>query len=327
MADMMTTRAQPPRRVSVSVGSFYKRGATDLKMDLIAGHGGMERPIPEASINRPGLALAGFYEHFGPRRIQLIGAAEHAYLSHLSEGVRVRRLEHLFNAGIPCVVIARHKPLFPEIPGMAEHHGVPVLRTRMITRHFSNMATLIMEDLMAPRAKVQGTMLEVAGLGVLIEGHAGVGKSETALGLIKRGHALVSDDVTALKRESHGRLLGAPVGVTRHHMEIRGIGIIYVPAIYGVASVRGEKQLDLVVTLRKQDEVEGSLDRSGEIQLFRELLGVRVPQVLIPVAPGRDLVNIVETAAQEYKLRLGGQVAVRDLDERLKATLQKGNAP
>ncbi len=323
MTGSAMTRPQPPRRVSITVGTFLARGRTDLKMDLTAGQGGLQRRIPEAAINRPGLALAGFYEHFGSRRIQLIGAAEHAYLSHLSEEVRARRLEQMFGAHIPCVVIARHKPIFPEIPSLAEEHNVSVIRTRMITRRFSNMAALLMEDLMAPRAKVQGTMLEVAGLGVLIEGHAGVGKSETALGLVKRGHALVSDDVTALKRESSGHLTGAPVGVTRHHMEIRGIGIIYVPAIYGAASVRGEKQLDLVVTLRDQAEVEGALDRSGEIQLFRELLGVRVPQVLIPVAPGRDLVNIVETAAQEYKLRSGGQVAVRDLDERLKATLRK----
>ena len=161
-------------------------------------------------------------------------------------------------------------------------------------------------------------MLEVSGLGVLIEGPAAIGKSETALGLIKRGHALVSDDLTELRCDPAGVVHGAAVAVTRHYMEIRGIGIIYVPALFGMAAVRGEKVLDLVITLRPQTGGDKDLDRSGGQSLYRDLLGVPIPQLVILVAPGRDLVNIVETAAMEYKLRLSGHVAYRDLDEQIK---------
>ncbi len=288
---------------------------------MVSGHAGLTRRICEPTLNRPQLALAGFYEYFAHRRIQLIGLAEHAYLSHLGDAMRRDRLQALFDADIPCLVFTRYKRVFPEVPRFGDAVGVPVLRTRMVTRHFVNAATLVMESLIAPRTKVQGTMLEVAGLGLLIEGAAGIGKSETALGLIKRGHALVADDVTALRRSGSGRLMGAPVDVIRNHINIRGIGIIHVPSVFGVAAVRGEKQLDLIVQLKRQSELEKMEPIDGDD--YRELLGGRVPRISIPVAPGRDLVNIVETAAFEYKLRFSGFVAERALDERLKESLAR----
>ncbi len=308
-------------RTKVSVQDFIEKGGERLKLELVAGREGVDRPILEAALNRPQLALAGFYDYFAHRRIQVVGLAEHAYLSSLDQDQRALRMEKLFKASVPCVVFSRYKRVFPETAPLGDRFNVPVLRTRMVTRHFMNAATLVMEDMMAPRISVQGTMLEVAGLGVLIEGSPGIGKSETALGLIKRGHALVSDDVTSLRRESSGRVVGSAVGLTRHHMEIHGVGIVYIPSIFGVAAVRGEKQLDFLVTLRRLD-VDMEFDRSGEEQSCFEILGVKIPQVIIPVAPGRDLVNIVETAALEYKLRLSGQVAVHDLDERLKQALE-----
>jgi HPr kinase/phosphorylase len=171
---------------------------------------------------------------------------------------------------------------------------------------------------------VQGTMVELMGIGVMLEGRPGIGKSEAALGLIKKGHALVSDDVTALRLDSAGNLIGAPVSVTRYHMEIRGLGIIHVPSLFGVASVREEKKLDLVATLfdpgTRQDE-----DR-GDGRTDREWLGVKIPQVLIPVAPGRDIVNVVETAALDQKLRRLGHDAAKELDEKLVAMLTRGDA-
>lgn len=308
-------------RPSVTVQDFLDIGRDPLRMDLVYGASGVKRKIIEAALNRPQLALAGFYSYFARHRLQVVGLAEYAFLSHLEETLRRERLEALFQTSIPCVIFSRYKRIFPEVESLAESFGVPVLRTRMVTRHFINAATLVMENLMAPRLHVQGTMLEVSGLGVLIEGKPGLGKSETALGLIKRGHALVSDDVTDVRRDSSGGLIGAPIGVVKHHMEIRGIGIIYVPALFGVTSVRGAKQLDLVITLCPQDDFE-IFDRSGETENFRDLLGVKVPQIIIPVAPGRDLVNVVETAAMECKLRLSGHFSVRDLDARLKSRLR-----
>ena len=302
----------------VTVGQFLDIGRDRLGLELAAGQAGMERVIIEPVVHRPGLALSGFYEHFAWKRIQVVGMAEYAYLSSLQEALRVQRVEELFAKKIPCMVFTRGKRVFPEVLRVAERDGVAVLRSSMVTRHFMHTATFVLEDLHAPRCKVHGTMLEVAGVGVFIEGAAGLGKSETALGLIKRGHALVADDLTLLRRDSNNNLLGSASPVTQYYMEIRGIGIIYVPAIFGVAAVRGEKQVDLVVTLKRQGEADAELDRTGTEELKREFLGVSLPQLVIPVAPGRDLVNLVETAAQEHKLRLSGYVAVRELDSQIK---------
>ena len=315
MAESRQSQVQQSR---VTVGQFLKIGRDRLGLDLAAGEAGLERVIIEPVVHRPGLALSGFYEHFAWKRIQVVGMAEYAYLSSLPEALRVQRFEELFALKIPCMVFTRGKRVFPEVLRVAERDGVAVLRSNMVTRHFMHTATFVLEDLHAPRCKVHGTMLEVAGVGVFIEGAAGLGKSETALGLIKRGHALVADDLTQLRRDSNSKLLGSALPVTQYYMEIRGIGIIYVPAIFGVAAVRGEKQVDLVVTLKRQGEADAELDRTGTDDLKREFLGVSVPQLVIPVAPGRDLVNLVETAAQEHKLRLSGYVAVRELDSQIK---------
>lgn len=310
---------------AVTVKDFVEFGGARLKLEVVAGCQGMGRRVGETTLNRPQLALAGFYEYFAPRRIQLIGMAEYVYLSHLAREVREERLRNLFLAGIPCLVFTRHKRVFPEVPLFAEDCSVPVIRTRMVTKHFVNAATMVMESMAAPRAKVQGTMLEVAGLGLLLEGPPGIGKSETALGLIKRGHALVADDITSLRRTGSGRLLASPVELVRHYINIRGIGIMHVPSVFGVASVRGEKALDLVVRLRRESDLDRmKLENEPE---FCQLLGGNVPRITIPVAPGRDLVNIVETAALEYRLRFAGQVAERDLDQRLKQHLKPDGGP
>jgi HPr kinase/phosphorylase len=302
----------------VTVGQFLTAGHARLGLALVAGGNGLKRVIREPVLYRPGLALTGFFRHFANRRIQVIGLSEYAYLSSLKTADRRRCLERLLRAGIPCVVFVRGKRVFPEVLRLAEERQIPVLTTRMLTRDFTHAASLLADELAAPRCKVHGTMLEVVGLGILIEGPAGIGKSETALGLVRRGHALVADDLIVIRRDNAGCLHGAAVEITRHYMEIRGIGITYVPSLFGVAAVRGAKQLDLVVTLRPQTAGEDDLDRSGATDHRRELLGVGVPQRIILVAPGRDLVNIVETAALEYKSRLSGQVAYRDLDERIK---------
>ena len=315
MAEHRQSQSQQSR---VTVDQFLAVGRERLGMELVAGRAGLQRVIIEPVAHRPGLALSGFYRHFARKRIQVVGMAEFEYLSFMPEELRAQRLEELFAKKIPCMVFTRSKRVFPEVVRLAERDGVCVLRSSMVTRHFIHSATFVLEDLHAPRCKVHGTMLEVAGVGVFIEGAAGLGKSETALGLIKRGHALVADDLTQFRRDSSNSLLGSAMPVTQYYMEIRGIGIIHVPSIFGVAAVRGEKQVDLVVTLKRQGEADAELDRTGTDELRREFLGVAVPQLVIPVAPGRDLVNLVETAAQEHKVRLSGFVAVRELDSRIK---------
>jgi len=253
-----------------------------------------------------------------------MGFAEHAYLSSLEEEERRDKLAVFFKQKIPCVVISRGKRVPREIAELAEASRIPVMRTPMITKDFVNAATILMENLMAPNVAWQGTMVEIMGQGILIEGKPGMGKSETALGLIKRGHALVSDDVTALRLDSSGTIIGSPVHVTRYHMEIRGLGIIHVPSLFGVASVRGEKKLDLVISL-VDPGVRRDLDTDGNTRGTIDLLGVPVPHLRIPVAAGRDLVNIVEAAALDQKLRALGHDAAKELDERVMAHMTRGN--
>lgn len=310
-------------KTDVSVSVFFDTGRNKLGLELISGASGLKKIILESAINRPGLALSGFYEYFAHKRIQVVGAAEHAYLSSLAASDRIKRLKTFFSKKIPCVVISRNKRVFPEIIELAEKMEIPVIRTKMVTKHFVNAATILMENLSAPRLKVQGTMVEIMGIGVLIEGKPGMGKSEAALGLIKKGYALVSDDITALRLDSSGAIIATPVNITRYHMEIRGLGIIHVPSLFGVASVREEKRLDLVATLCKPGTLDES-DRSGERTSTREYLKIKIPQIYVPVAPGRDLSNVIETAALDFKLRRLGHDAVKELDEKLMRLMNEG---
>jgi HPr kinase/phosphorylase len=190
---------------------------------------------------------------------------------------------------------------------------------------FVNAATITMVNLMAPRMNVQGTMVEIMGIGVLIEGKPGMGKSEAALGLIKRGHALVSDDITALRVDSANRLIASPVSVTRYHMEIRGVGIIHVPSLFGVAAIRSEKVLDLVATLAGPGEAD-SEDRGDRPENVRSFLGLDIPQIVVRVAAGRDLANVIEAAALNFKLKRLGHDAAKELDEKLIRRMTSGGA-
>jgi len=306
----------------VTVADFLKVGRERLELELVAGGDGVNRRIEEAAMNRPGLALTGFFQYFAPRRIQILGHAEMAYLASLPEPERVDRLRQLFSHHMPCMVVTRRHRVLPELLKLAEEFRICVLRTPLITKHFINGATLIMENLTAPRVVMQGTMVEILGVGVLLVGKAGVGKSETALALIKKGHCLVSDDVTALRVDSSGNVIASPVGVIRYHMEIRGLGIIHVPSLFGVASVRNEKKLDLVINLCSPDMI-ASEDRSGQDMVRRTILGVEIPSLELPVAPGRDVANIVEVAALDHMLKLLGHDAAKELDAKLISVLSE----
>ncbi len=318
MAERKSVRSR-----SVRVSDFLEVGAERLQLELLGGAGGKNRLIGESTINRPGLALAGFLKYFPEQRIQVIGWAEHAYLGSLKPEERISRAEAMFACKVPCVVFTRGKRVFPEFIKMAETHRTAVFRTPLITKHFVNAATILMENLRAPRQNIQGTTVEIMGIGVMIEGDSGVGKSDAALALVRRGHSLVSDDITALRRDTSGSVIASPVKVTQYHMEIRGLGIVHVPSLFGVASVREEKKLDLVVTLLR-DPRKGA-EQAGERGSHRRvLLGVEVPQVFVTVEPGRDVANVVETAALDMKLRRLGHDAEKELDERLMALLSDG---
>ena len=297
---------------------FVAEGAERLHMEVVVGGAGLSHEVLEPMCNRPGLALTGFYGFFAWRRLQVIGQAERAYLESLEPTLRLERLQALFDRNAYCLIFACGMDVPREIAELAERAGAAVLRTTLLTRVFFHQAAFVLEKLHAPKTRLYGTTVEVAGLGVMLEGAPGLGKSETALGLVKHGNALVADDLTCIRKDVACNLLFASASeATRNYMEIRGIGIIHVPSIFGVTAVRAEKKLDLVITFKGIGETEGNLDRTGEERRTRTILGVEVPQVTIPVSAGRDLVNLVETAAQQYKLLAAGHDAVRELDAHL----------
>ncbi len=297
---------------------FVAEGGDRLRMEVVVGGAGLEHLVLEPMCNRPGLALTGFYGFFAWRRIQVIGQAEQAYLDSLEADARLARVKALIDRGAYCLIFACGMEVPPAVAELASQAGVVVCRTELLTRVFFHQATFVLERLRAPKIRLYGTTVEVAGLGVMLEGAPGLGKSETALGLIKHGNALVADDLTCLRKDMAANMLFASASpATRNYMEIRGIGIIHVPSVFGVTAVRAEKRLNLVVTLKGMKETEGELDRTGEERRTRTILGVEVPQITIPVAAGRDLVNLVETAAQQYKLIAAGHDAVKALDAQL----------
>ena len=302
--------------MSVALKSFWEAGRERLSLELVSGQDCLGQTIEEKAINRPGLALTGFFQYFAQRRLQVFGLAEFTYLKSLSSKERKLRLHGIFEKNIPGIVVARNRNPLEELRMLAEEYGVPLFRTPMITSHFVNEATLLIEELTAPRGRVQGTMLEIMGIGVLLQGGAGIGKSETALSLIKRGYSLVADDVTEVIRYSRGQVIGYANELTRYHMEIRGVGIVHVPSLFGISSIRRESQLDVVIELHpyRRDADE---ERTGIMPETIEVLGANIPYYSLPVSPGRDMANIVETTALNYKLKMLGHDAAKELDEKV----------
>ena len=308
--------AAAPKIAPPSVGRFFEAHAATLDLELVAGAQGLDRLIREPTVNRPGLALSGFYNYFAPKRVQVFGSAELSYLQSLPAADRKERLRRFFGCSIPCLVIARQAKIPPNLREMADHAGVPVFRTPMITMKFINAATIALEFEFAPRRSEHGSMVDILGVGTLIRGASGIGKSECVLSLLERGYSLVSDDITRFRAFENRELIGSSAELTRFHMEVRGIGIINVAAIFGVRSIRTDKSLDLVVTLKDWQEME-DVDRHGLHRQFYKILGISVPHVTIPVRMGRDLGHLVEVAALDHKLKSHGIDSAHEFNERL----------
>jgi HPr kinase/phosphorylase len=300
----------------VTVESFYNSHAEKLQMKLDGPRVGFHRKIREPTINRPGLALSGFYTYFAEKRVQVLGAAEHSYLKSLSERARVRRFRALCARKIPCLVVSRGFHLDPSVLAVAAEEKIAVFRTPMITMKFINAATIALEVDFSPTVTEFGSMVDILGVGVLIRGASGIGKSECVLGLIERGYSLVADDVTRITSLEGRELMATAPELTRNHIEVRGIGIINVASVFGIGSIRIEKRLDLVVTLKDWQEVE-AVDRIGLDRQFYEILGLQVPHVTIPVRPGRDMARLIEVAAMDQKLKDVGQNSALEFNTKL----------
>ena len=305
-------------RPSIKVEQFFKEHAASLQMRLMAGNGGMRRIIREPTVNRPGLALSGFTHYFAYKRVQVFGNAEVYYLRSLPRNERESRYADLFACKIPCIVFSRGMRPDKEFLAAAEKAGVPLFQSPLVTMKFINLATLELEMMFAPRSMEIGSMVDILGVGVIIRGESGIGKSEAVLALIERGYSLVADDVVKATLVDGREVLCTSAELTRNHMEVRGIGIINVAAMFGVKAIRKEKSLDLIITLKPWEEVK-DVDRLGMEQEFVEVLGVEIPHVIIPVRPGRDIARLIEVAAFQIKLRKSGYNAAEELNKRLLA--------
>ncbi len=308
----------PPRAktvASITVGKFFDSHAKALGLVLLGEQVGFERPISESAMNRPGLALAGFFSYFARKRVQVLGFSELSYLRKLPDAMRVDRFRRMCEREIPCVVVARGATLDGSLMAVANAKGIPVFGTSEVTMNFLNTATIRLEHDFAPSVTLHGCMVDMRGVGVLIMGKSGSGKSETAIGLLERGAALVADDMVRIKYVGGELVVSAP-DLSRGYLEIRGIGIVNVANLYGLASIRPEKQLDLVVTLRPHVDLN-EVDRLGMQQKTYEILGQHVSHVEIPVAPGRDSARMVTIAALDQQLRRLGYNMADEFNQRL----------
>ncbi len=308
-------------RQAVTVEQFFKEHTDDLQIRRLGG-GELDakRVIREPTVNRPGLALSGFTRYFAYKRVQVMGHAEVFYLRSLRPEERQARYAYLFAYKIPCIVFSRGLKPDKEFIEAAGQAGVPIFQTPLVTMKFINLATLALETMFAPRSTELGSMVDILGVGVIIRGESGIGKSEAVLALIERGYSLVADDVVKAMLVDGKEILCTSSELTRNHMEVRGIGIINVAAMFGIKSIRKEKSLDLVIALKLWNEVK-DVDRLGMEQEFVSILGVPVPHITIPVRPGRDLARLIEVAAFQTKLNKSGYNAAQELNKRLIAQM------
>jgi HPr kinase/phosphorylase len=300
----------------VTVERFYTDHASSLELNLIAGASGLKRIIREPTVNRPGLVLSGFTRYFAFKRVQVIGNAEAYFLKSITGEERIKRYKGFFGYKIPCVVFSRSMHPDKLFLQAAEQAEVPIFRCPLVTMKFINMATLALEIMFAPRGTEMGSMVDILGVGVIIRGESGIGKSESVLALIERGYSLVADDITKVMLVDGREVMGTSAEVTRNHMEVRGIGIINVAAMFGVKSIRQEKRVDLVITLKTWSDVP-DVDRLGMEQEYVKILGIDVAHITIPVRPGRDLARLIEVAAFQTKLKSAGYNPAKELNDRL----------
>ena len=296
--------------------------AIGLPLELLSGQEGTARPLTSPHIQKTGLALAGFHEYLQPGRVLVFGESEVRYLDALDTDTLLNVLATAFTHDIPCVLITGGWNPPPQLLAACERFHVPLLRTIVATPAAIAKINVLLENLLAVRQVVHGVLMDILSLGVLITGDSGIGKSECALDLVVRGHRLVADDAVEVRRRGETDLIGTCPELTRHHMEVRGLGVINIRDLFGIAATRVSKRMELVVQLERWDAGR-DYDRLGIEENVWELFGVKIPLVHMPVAPGRNLAILVEVAARNQLLRARGLNAARDLAQRLEQQLRE----
>jgi HPr kinase/phosphorylase len=300
--------------------------AFGLSLEVLAGAHGLNRHITSPHVQKTGLALAGFHEYLKAGRVLILGESEIRFLDGLSPAERANTLRLALSDEIPCVLMTGGSAAPVELLAAANAADVPLLKTDLPTPTAVSKLSSLLEDTLAERTTLHAVLLDVLGLGVLITGESGIGKSESALDLIARGHRLVADDAVEIRRRSETLLIGTCPELTRHHMELRGLGVINVKELFGIASTRSSKRVELVVQLERWNPTR-EYERLGLDDSFFEILGLRVPLIRMPVAPGRNIAILVEVAARNQMLRARGHNTARLLAAQLDARLRQDAAP
>ncbi len=306
----------PKTLQGITVAHFFETYRARLKLELVTGADGLHRIIREGSINRPSLALTGFFKYFAQRRIQVLGAAEMTFLKTLSDQRQREIITGMADRQVPCLVLTRNFIPTPAMLAVAKERRLAIFRTPKITMHFINLATLYIDNEFAPSVSEHATTLDIRGIGVMLRGGSGVGKSECALALIERGHSLVADDLTVIKLLDERELVASSRALNRGYMECRGIGIINVTEMFGIRCIRVEKRIDMVISMYEwtPDAVE---ERTGLEENFYEILGIKVPHIILYVRPGRDMARLVEVAALTQALKKIGHDPAKEFNDRL----------
>jgi HPr kinase/phosphorylase len=298
------------------VDDLYKQHGEKLGLELTAGKKGLKRRIKVPEAHRPGLGLTGYLKSHAGKRILIFGKVEIEYVRHLDPKLRNQRLRELLALATPAAIVGRRYRPPKELIDLCDELNVPLFRASMKTMTLLNKLTYILTEEFAPSLSCHGTLVEVFGVGLVIQGDSAVGKSEAALGLIERGHRLISDDIVKVKKREGSYLEGSGVDLIRHHMEIRGIGIINVADLYGAVCIREKKSIDVVVKLEVWNE-EKFYDRLGIDQNYCDILGIRVPYHELPVKPGRDVVLLLETVALNHRLKEMGYNSAKEFNNKL----------
>jgi HPr kinase/phosphorylase len=317
---MPLEKIKETQKKSITVGFLHETNKDRLKLQSLNGDVGFEQEIRDKNIHRPGLALAGYVELFTYNRVQIFGNTEIRYLSHLTLSERIKAFQTIFQFDIPCIFITNDNGLDEELIAIATEHKVSVFRSPFETTKFDYYMSDFLDDQFALQTVIHGSFIDVYGIGVLITGRSGIGKSEITLDLVERGHRLVADDVVMMIRKGEGILMGAGTDVVKHFMEIRGLGLIDVRSIFGIRAIRYQKRVEIIVELEEwRTDIEYT--RTGLDHEDISILGVSLPHIKLPVFPGKNITVIVEVIALDYLSKRYGYDAAKEFARRLDAAI------
>ena len=303
--------------MALTVRELIEQKGAELQLDVVTGDIGLERCIKVPEVSSPGLVLAGYTERFMSDRLHVLGETEIAYLRSLGVEARRRSVETFLKYDLPCVFVTKGLSVPRDLVRAAREREIPVLRSGLPTAEFYRRLTPFLVDTFAPTTTIHGSLADVYGVGLLFVGPSGIGKSECVLDLVERGHRLVADDVVHVTRRGADLIIGKGHELSHHYMEIRGVGLVDVSALFGVRAVRQQKRIEVVVELQEWETAKGEIDRTGLDVRTKEILGVKLPQVMVPLNPGKNITVISEVVAMNLLLRYSGYDSARTFNDRL----------